>query len=305
MPSGLRDFRAIIKRFPGEAREFYPLANLTTVRVGGKARLFMKAENESFLKNLLKIAKREEIDYFLLGNGSKVLFSDNIFKGLVIKLGRGFSYIKEKRKRGEEVFLEVGASTLLSQLVDFCLREGLRGGEFLFGIPGTLGGGIVNNAGSFQLSLSEIVDSVVVLGGDGQRRELKRRELNFSYRGCRLDKGDVVVSAVVRLKKGDRDLIQKKIAIFQRCRRQTQPVGFSFGCCFKNPGEVSAGKLIDLAGLKGLRMGGAFVSPKHANFLLNDGSARFSDFYQLIEIVKLYVEKRFGIILEEEVKIVY
>ncbi|MEO0102101.1 MAG: UDP-N-acetylmuramate dehydrogenase [candidate division WOR-3 bacterium] len=314
MAGGSRDFRAIVERLSVKVREFYPLKKMTTVRIGGAARLLADVDDETNLGMLLKELKEREFRYFIIGNGSKVLFSDNTFNGLVIKLGRKFSYIRSFGEEGTS--LEIGAATPLGEVVNYCLAKELTGAEFLWGIPGTVGGAVINNAGAFGISFSEILDKVRIIKDDGQIEERQKEKIHFGYRECQINPPfpssfsqkiitGVITSVTIKLRKGNRNLIRKKIKNFTAYRRKTQPVGFSFGCCFKNPSGFSAGMLIDRVGLKGLRAGGAYVSQKHANFLLNDGSANFADFYQLIELVKFYVEKSSGIILEEEVRIVY
>jgi UDP-N-acetylmuramate dehydrogenase len=329
MASGIGDFRTTIERLVGMVKEFFPLAKLTTVKVGGKARFFTEVGDEETLKNLIKELKKREIEYFILGNGSNVLFSENTFPGLIIKLGKGFSYVRGGEtnclagtlcgagtKSKSFNYLEVGAGTPLGTLVRECFDRELMGTEFLWGIPGTVGGAIVTNAGAFGSSFSDILERVRIITDDGAVKELSKKEIQFGYRECTINPpshsplyqkriSGIVLAAVLRLERGAKRLTEKKIAKFLRYRKKTQPTGPSFGCCFKNPPGISAGKLIDLAGLKGRRVGGAYISKKHANFLLNDGSARFTDFYQLIELIKFYVEKRSGILLEEEVRIVY
>lgn len=314
MAGGIRNFGAIVEKLSVKMQEFYPLKKMTTVRIGSDTRLFAVVDDETNLRTLLEELKEREIRYFIIGHGSKVLFSDNTFNGLVIKLGRKFSYIRSFGSK--EIFLEIGAATPLGKVVNYCAKEDLAGTEFLWGIPGTVGGAVVNNAGAFGVSFSEILDKVRIIKDDGEVEERQKGEVHFGYRECQINPpfysslyqkkiAGIITSVTIKLRKGNRNLIRKRIKDFTTYRRKTQPLGFSFGCCFKNPPGFSAGMLIDKVGLKGLRLGGAYVSQKHANFLLNDGSANFADFYQLIELIKFYVEKSSGIILEEEVRIVY
>ncbi|MEO0117395.1 MAG: UDP-N-acetylmuramate dehydrogenase [candidate division WOR-3 bacterium] len=314
MAGRIRDIKTVGERFGIRVKEFYPLAELTTVRIGGQARFFALVEEETALRKLIKELLKREVRYFIIGNGSKVLFSENIFPGLVIKLGKGFSYIAPLKE--DETSLEVGGATPLGKIVQYCLEKGLTGTEFLFGIPGTVGGAIVNNAGAFGSSFSEILQRVRIVTDDGEVAEKEKEKIHFGYRESQINPpfgsffyrkkiNGVVTAAIIKLKKGEKNFIKKKIEDFTTYRQSTQPKGLSFGCCFKNPPGSSAGRLIDMAGLKGFRIGGAHIAKKHANFFLNDGSATFSDFYQLIELVKFYVERSSGLILEEEVRIVY
>ncbi len=301
MEHRIRDIRTIIRELRGiTLGEDYSLARLTTIGVGGRCSAFLVVENEVILAELVRRLNIERIRYYILGNGSKVLFSSNYFKGLIIKLGKGFSNIAYIGNG----LLRVGAGTPLSQLGEYCAKTGLGGAEFLWGIPGTVGGACANNAGALGRAISEIVSKVTLIKRDGERVERGKEELNFTERRCQLGEGEVIVSVELTLHPEDKILIKRRMAEATTYRNQTQPKGISFGCCFKNPQGLSAGKLIDEAGLKGFSYGGAYVSPKHANFLLNDGTASFEDFYTLIQIIKLRVERQFGIILEEEVRIV-
>lgn len=280
-----------------------PLAKHTTFQIGGKAQYFVVVENSDSLKEVIKLALESNLSYFIIGAGSNLLISEQGLPGLVIKLGRDFSKIEIRGNR-----LICGAGVKLSRLVKTAYDHSLTGTEFLYGIPGTLGGAVKNNTGAFSQSIGEMIESI-----DGiqinQELELdnltlKKEQIGFAYRTSQIPKDFIITQGTLKLKEGKKEKIHSEMERIQQYRKETQPWGASAGSIFKNPQQASAGKLLDEAGLKGLMIGEAYVSNKHANFIINRGGARFNDVLELIQIMKMRVEAKIGIILEEEVEIV-
>lgn len=287
-----------------------PLSKHTTFRIGGPAGALVTAKTVAGLKAALDFARQNDVRWKVFGAGSNLLVSGQGYPGMVIKLGSGFGGIElagseGTRERGSESpLLRVGAATGLSHIVDFATAKSLTGAEFLWGIPGTFGGGIRNNAGAFGHDLSELLVDVEGLTHDGKEVILARKDIKFRYRGSDLAPDMVLVAGRLKLRAGEKAEILARIEEHKRQRNETQPKGPSAGSVFRNPKDASAGKLIEAAGLKGKHLGDAVVSERHANFILNKGMALFGDVYQLIELIKLKVEEKSGVVLEEEIEIV-
>jgi len=271
------------------------LAPLTTFRIGGLAKYFFKTKIEEDLIQIIKWAKKKKISYFVIGGGSNLLISDKGFKGLVIKLS-----MEQCQLIGNKLFL--GSSLRLSQVVGFLIKNDLTGLEWAAGIPGTIGGAVRSNAGAFGREISDCIIKVKVLRGS-KIIELKNKEIKFTYRQSIFKKNkDIILNVVLSLKK-DKDQENEKIVqdILQR-RKKLHPSEPSAGCIFKNPKSSSAGLLIDQCGLKGKQIGGAKISEKHANFIINTGQAKAKDVKNLIELIKKQVKDKFNIELKEEIR---
>jgi UDP-N-acetylmuramate dehydrogenase len=285
-----------------------PLSKHTTFRIGGPAGALVTAKTVAGLKAALDFARCNDVRWKVFGAGSNLLVSGQGYPGMVIKLGSGFSGIELEPPpaagRQPSATLKVGAATLLSHVVDFAAAKSLTGAEFLWGIPGTLGGGLRNNAGAFGHELAELLVDLEGMTPDGKEVTLARKDIKFRYRGSELAPDMVLVAGRLRLKLGEKAEILARIEEHKRQRNETQPKGPSAGSVFRNPKDASAGKLIEAAGLKGRHLGDAVVSERHANFILNKGMALFGDVYQLIELIKLKVEEKSGVVLEEEIEIV-
>lgn len=289
-----------IKRICRDVKFDEPLSKHTSFRIGGPAKYFVEVRNRSELANLLKIAKKYNLNIFVIGAGTNLLVKDKGIKGLVIKLSGEFKKIDIS---GEKV--KVGGGVLLPQLLKFCARNGLGGVEFLAGIPGTVGGAIMMNAGNPEIGIGNLVDRVEIMTRTGKEQFLKRKDLRFSYRRSSFPDGCIILSAELVLKKMPEDTIMKKVKQNIRKRREMQPTDpCQAGSIFKNPKNNFAGRLIELAGLKGLSHGDAYVSGKHANFIVNRGRAKARDVLYLIRKIKNIVKGKFGIELELEIKIV-
>lgn len=272
----------------------------TTLRVGGPARYFAEPTDEAAFLALWEAARRTGTPVLLLGNGSNLLVRDGGFDGLAIRLQKNFSQLQ----RGETT-LCAQAGALLSALSREALSAGLTGLEFAQGIPGTVGGGAYMNAGAYGGELGQVIDQVRVFDGRAVR-SLPGQEMEFSYRHTRaMTESWVILSASFRLEKGEPAEIEARMKDFAARRREKQPLEFpSAGSFFKRPAGHFAGALIEQSGLKGLRVGGAQVSEKHAGFLINRGNATAADFIALMEQVQACVLEKFQVRLEPEVRIV-
>ena len=270
----------------------------TTFRIGGKADAYVSIDSEEELIGLIRICKEEKIDYFIIGNGSNLLVSDKGYRGLIMEIGKDFSGIELQDNR-----LKVKAGTLMSRVSRFALDKSLTGFEFASGIPGTIGGGVIMNAGAYGGEMKQVTRSVRLLDKEGNISTLTGEEMEFSYRNSRAKReGLIVLEVTLELAYGslpDIEELMKELAVK---RREKQPLEYpSAGSTFKRPEGYFAGKLISDCGLKGMSVGGAQVSEKHAGFIINTGKATASDVYELIGKVKDRVHNDFGVELEPEV----
>ena len=276
------------------------LDKFTTLRVGGPADYFAEPATEAALTALLAAAQEAALPVLLMGNGSNLLVRDGGFRGLVIRLGKAFSGITRK-----ENCLYAQAGALLSVLARQAQEAGLTGLEFAQGIPGSVGGGVYMNAGAYGGELGNTVDFVRVFDG-GSVRDIPGGEMRFSYRHTRaMEENWVILGAQFRLTPGDPKEIEAAMRDYAARRKEKQPLEYpSAGSFFKRPAGHFAGALIEGAGLKGLTVGGAQVSEKHAGFLINKGGATASDFLKLMEEVQERVMEKYCVRLEPEVRIV-
>ncbi len=274
-----------------------PMRNHTTFRIGGAADEFCAAKSAEEVRELTEYAKNKRIPYTVIGNGSNILVSDKGIRGLVIELGANFS---DCSIEGDTVKAQSGA--LLSALSRAALSESLSGMEFASGIPGSLGGAIYMNAGAYGGQMSDIVKSVTYL----ENGTIKKLEdgFGFGYRkSIFADMGVIILEAELKLEKADSTVIKAKMEEYKTRRNEKQPLNLpSAGSVFKRPEGFFAGKLIEDAGLKGYRIGGAMVSEKHAGFIVNTGDATAADVAALISHIKKTVKERFSVELETEIK---
>ncbi|MGY4706689.1 UDP-N-acetylmuramate dehydrogenase [Candidatus Bipolaricaulota sp. J31] len=286
-----RDALRLLRDLPGEVRLREPLCRHTTFRIGGPAWCFFAPYERAAFVEAISRARAEGIPWFVLGAGSNVLFPDEGFPGLVITT-KG---LRSLEAHGSRIFAEAGVP--LPTLVS-------RGFPVLAGIPGTVGGAVIMNAGTREGSISRYVLAVEVLGHDGFLHQIPAAECAFSYRTSRLKRLHLPVVGVELTPPGDERICTAELL---RRRRRTQPMGLpSAGCVFRNPPDAPpAGWLIDRAGFKGVRHGDALVSPVHANFICNLGRARASDVLSLVERIREGVRNLFGILLEPEIEIVW
>ncbi|OIN96852.1 UDP-N-acetylenolpyruvoylglucosamine reductase [Candidatus Desantisbacteria bacterium CG1_02_38_46] len=277
-----------------------PMRRHTSLRVGGPADAFILVEDIDELKKILIFVKKRKIPFFTIGGGTNLLVGDKGIKGIVLKLGRSFDWIKFN---GSKVL--AGPSTSVKKLLKETSRHGLSGLECIAGIPGILGGAIVANAGSPQRAIGDFVSSVKLMTPTGKIVIRKKNAMCFSYRFSNLESEKEIILEVAlnNLQKKNPTKMKNQIALFLRKRKKSQPCGFpSAGCIFKNPPISPAGVLIDFAGLKGLRIGGAQISRKHANFILNVNLAKSRDISKLIEKVRKRIYNLFRIKLELEIE---
>ena len=277
-----------------------PLKKHTSFRIGGPADYFCVPKNVAELREALGFAHQRKLPVAVIGAGTNLLALDQGFNGLVIKLGGG---LNRAVVRGRVV--HAGAGMFLPKLLSALNRRGLGGLEFLAGIPGTLGGAAVMNAGAWGKEIGSFIEQVKVIDPEGNLKVLGRAELGFGYRRSCLQTGKYVVAEVVlRLRKGTAGPIRKKIAGFLARRKLNQPLGCpNAGSIFKNPKGKFAGQLLEAAGCKGARVGDAQVSVKHANFILNLGEARARDVLKLMTRMQNAVKRKFKVRLEPELKI--
>lgn len=275
-----------------------PMSRYTSFRTGGEAAVLVQVENAEQLTKLLDYLQKTENEYFVLGNGTNLLVSDKGYGGVVIQIGKAMSDI---RIEGERLYVQAGA--LLSQTAKCALDAGLSGMEFASGIPGSVGGGIVMNAGAYDGEMSQIVESVTVLNEAGELMELDHDTMKFGYRTSIIkNRPFIVIETVLKLKCGEPESIRAKMDDFTMRRRQKQPLEYpSAGSTFKRPEGYFAGKLIMDSGLRGYRVGGAQVSEKHCGFIINTGKATSEDIAELMAEVQERVKARFGVWLEPEV----
>jgi UDP-N-acetylmuramate dehydrogenase len=277
-----------------------PLRKHTSFRIGGPADYFCVPGSVEELKEALLFAKERRLPVAVMGAGTNLLALDKGFRGLVIKLSGG---LKQLKARGRTLYL--GAGVLIPQLLNYMVRRGLGGVGFLAGIPGTVGGAVAMNAGAWGKEIGRYVDRVRLVDFKGKEVILKKKRMGFGYRKSVLQKGKhIVVEVVLKLRKSDRRLIKKKMKECLKQRKTSQPLGSpNAGSIFKNPRGKFAGKLLEEAGCKGLRIGDAQVSTKHSNFIVNLGEAKARDVIKLITRAQNLVKNKFKIRLEPELKI--
>lgn len=281
----------------GKILEQVPLSKYTTYQVGGIARFLVFPKNVEKLIVLLKYLQKKKINYKILGNGSNVLFSDRPFTGVIIKL----DFLNEIEIKGKTI--TVGAGYPLMKLAAVAARKGLAGLEFASGIPGTVGGAVFMNAGAYKSDMGYVVSSVKVLTPDFKVIQMMNREMNFHYRTSFLEKHRdyICLEVTLKLQYGEKSAIEEVNRDRKQRRLLSQPLEYpSAGSVFRNPEGNYAGKLIEDLGLKGLRKGGAQISEKHANFIINREHATAQDIKDLIDFTKEAVKDRYQIDLKIE-----
>ncbi len=274
------------------------MAAHTTFRVGGPADCLVELEDVQQLQNIQHYLHLVGIPYVILGNGSNVLVSDEGYRGVVLQVANRMNRITVEENR---IVAQAGA--LMSQVAKAALENGLTGMEFASGIPGTVGGGVVMNAGAYGGEMSQIVTSVTVVNGEGEIMELENESMEFGYRYSTIRNQPFTVTEVsFELKPGEKDAIKATMDDLSARRREKQPLEYpSAGSTFKRPEGHFAGELIMNAGLRGFQIGGAKVSDKHCGFVINAGNATAADIMALIREVQMCVKEKFHVDLEPEV----
>ena len=280
-----------------------PMAPRTTLGVGGPADFFVEVAGCGELAELMKYISATDLPWMVLGEGANVLVSDKGIRGVVIHLTGDF-----KKTTVSGTTITAGSGARVSEVADIAARHNLSGLEGVGTVPGTVGGAIVMNAGTHRGYVDQVLESLAVVTREGEERVLSNEHCDFTYRGSRFqnDSSMLITSATFALRPGDAGEIGEYLESVRRRRAQIQPRGNSAGCFFKNPPDagVGAGKLIELAGCKGLKQGGAVVSDVHANFMINRNKATASDLFRLAEKVRQTVRDKHGVMLEYEVRLV-
>jgi len=274
-----------------------PMNQHTTFRVGGPARYFVRISNAGELVKILKLATTNNLPLFVLGGGSNLLVSDSGYDGIVVVLDGGFREIAIKEKN-----VVAGAGVALPALVRQAVEAGCSGFEFAIGIPGTLGGAIHSNAGGRWGDFFSCLESIELYDKKGDEWTFKKQDISFKYRSIVVPVDGIITRARLSVHRKDVASIKQKISEIWDARRLDQPFGdLSAGCIFRNPDGAYAGELIDRAGLKGEKVGGAEVSLAHANFIINKGVATARDIWRLIQYIRAVVKDKFGYNLELEI----
>lgn len=278
-----------------------PMKNHTSFKIGGPADVLIIPEREEEIVNAIRFCRENQIKYFIMGNGSNLLVKDTGIRGAVIKVANGFDRIEVI---GERVICQSGA--LLSKVAKYALKHSLTGFEFASGIPGTIGGAIAMNAGAYGGEMKDVVSKVKAIDRNNNIVELTNADMNFRYRGSLVsDENLIVLGVELNLQKGDYSSIEAKMKDLTERRVSKQPLEYpSAGSTFKRPEGYFAGKLIEDAGLRGVRYGDAQVSEKHCGFVINVGEATFDHVITLIRMIQKVVYDKFNVKLEPEVKII-
>lgn len=279
--------------------EMEPMSNHTTFRIGGPADLFAVPDTMEQAAAIVRICREQNYPFYVIGNGSNLLVSDEGYRGLILQLYRNFSEITVE---GEEITVKAGA--MLSVIAKKALAHSLTGFEFASGIPGTIGGAAVMNAGAYGGEMKDVLVEVTVLTKENEVKVIPAQELQLSYRHSVIPQNEwIVLGAKLRLKKGEEAQIRARMEELKEQRVTKQPLEYpSAGSTFKRPEGYFAGKLIMDAGLRGYTVGGAQVAEKHCGFVVNRGGATAADVLQLMADVSDKVKEQFGVTLEPEVK---
>lgn len=284
---------------PERVKEQEPMAKHTTFRIGGPADYYVMPSDDEEVRKLAALCREEDVPYYIVGNGSNLLVSDEGYRGVIIAIGKEMS---EVEVLGTEIRAQAGA--LMSQIASAALENELAGFEFASGIPGTIGGAAVMNAGAYGGEMKDVIREVTVLDEEGKKKILSGDELEFGYRTSKVMKERYTVLEVrICLTKGEREEIREKMDDFRQRRITKQPLEYpSAGSTFKRPEGYFAGKLIQDTGLRGFTVGGAQISEKHSGFVINKGGATAQDVNCLMQEVANRVYEKFGVRLEPEVK---
>lgn len=284
--------------YPQALRRNVPMSRYTTFRIGGPADAVLFAQEESQLVQAVALCARYEEPYFVMGNGSNLLVSDLGIRGLVIMIRDALDQI---HVQDETLF--AGAGARLARVAEAAAAHGLSGLEFAAGIPGCLGGALTMNAGAYGGEMAQVVQSVRLLEPDASVQTLAAGQLAFGYRTSAIANGRIALEAVFHLKRDEREQIVQRMRTYQQARREKQPLEYpSAGSVFKRPEGYFAGALIDQAGLRGMCIGGAQVSQKHAGFIVNVGGATCRDVLNLMELIQKRVFQTSGVMLCPELR---
>lgn len=299
----MSDFLAKLRQAAGDSllRQAEPMKNHTTFRIGGPAGYFVSPAGEQELAKIIRLCREEEMPYYILGNGSNLLVSDQGYRGVMILMGEGFSGLKKNKSE-----YTAGSGMLLSRIAREALEDSLTGFEFAAGIPGTLGGAVVMNAGAYGREMKDVIQKARVMTVEGEIIELSAAELKLGYRSsCIPQNRYIVLSATLQLEAGMKEQIREQMDDLAARRREKQPLEYpSAGSTFKRPAGYFAGKLIEDAGLRGFRVGGAQISEKHCGFVVNRGQATAEEVRSLCRQVSQRVKETAGVDLETEIRMI-
>lgn len=275
-----------------------PMMKHTTFRVGGPAKAFVSVDTEKQLSEIIPFLIKVEEPYYVVGNGSNILVGDRGYNGVILEIGSKFNKITVN-----DNIITAQAGALMSSVARIALENGLTGFEFASGIPGTMGGGVVMNAGAYGGELKDVVKNVKVMSPEGEMINLSGEDMRFGYRNSAIKTGPyIAIEITIELQKGNKDEIEDKMRSLNEQRRSKQPLEFpSAGSTFKRPEGYFAGKLIMDTGLRGFSIGGAAVSEKHCGFVINKKNATAIDIYEVITEVQERVYDKFGVHLEPEI----
>ncbi len=297
----LPEIEKLKKVVKGKVIGEFLLSKVTSFGVGGPADIFVLPEDEEDVLEIIEFSRERKLPLTFIGRGTNLLIRDGGVKGIVVSLKDGLNHIEMTKE-----CVNVGAGVPLPYLAKFLMDRGISGFEFAWGIPGTVGGAVIMNAGAFGGSISDFLQEVVTLTYEGRRKTYKKKDLKFSYRKSAFQKRrEIVVSVKFCFeRRDDPDKIFNRMKEIEVIRKKTQPIGAkTAGSIFRNPKGDYAGRLIEKVGLKGARIGGAIVSRVHANFIENTGNARARDIEELILYIEKVVKERTGIELSREVEI--
>lgn len=303
----------LASRFKDNVKFDEPMARHTYFKVGGPADAFIAPESTEDLTQIVIWTQKTGIALLIIGDGTNLLVRDDGIRGIVLVLAKCTKKISKKADKNQEVIIVAPAGKKLHELCSFAIKNGLGGMNFAVGIPGTVGGAITMNAGTSVGSTGDVLEDVLIMHPDGKTKRINRREIDFSYRNISFGKEintdqdrPIILEGSFRLYPADAAMLKEEAEEILKVRRKKQPINFpSAGSFFKNPEQgKAAGRLIEQAGLKGKKIGGAQVSEKHANFIINTGGASASDILELMAFIQKTVFNTFNIELEPEVKIV-
>ena len=274
------------------------LSRHTSFHIGGAAQYFVYVHTKKALRYVLRVIMDHDMQYFVIGAGTNLLVADGGFAGVILKLGGVF-----KRVILRNGLCRCGSGILIDDLLKTAAKRGYGGLEFMAGIPGTLGGAIKGNAGAFGRSISDFTKSVTIIDETGSEKVLVTQDIGFSYRESRIRNGNIITMIDLQMRKEKQRSIQLRIKKNLMIRKRKHPTGYSAGSFFKNPPGHAAGKLIEECGLKGLSIGGAEISEKHGNYIINRGQANAADVIALARVIQQRVHKKTGVRLEREVRL--
>ncbi len=280
-----------------------PMSRYTTFRVGGPVEALCIIRDLEGLQRMVPYLGREKIPYLVVGRGSNLLVRDDGFRGVAIILREKLANVEPNGKSDQIVL--AGGGLALFELLDYCKGKGLGGLEFLAGIPGTTGGAVAMNAGAWGCEVGSRVQQVQIVTSKGALETLGQSRLKFKYRALSIPKGSVIISVKFELNRESPEAVIGRFSEYLKKRHEKQPSQYpSGGSVFKNPPQDYAGRLIEKTGLKGKRVGGAMISPKHANFIVNTGGARAADILALMDLARKKVKEQMGVELEPEIRVI-